>query len=59
MIAALISAFLALVAVGLGLFSMTKDEAFREKHANTIMQARVTMQGLAIIFLVLAFVSSS
>ena len=42
----------------LGLFSMVKGGAFNEKYGNKLMQARVMLQGAALLFLFLAFVLS-
>jgi hypothetical protein len=59
MICALVTAFFALVIIGLGMVSMAKNEAFREKYSNRLMKARVILQGLAIFFLILAFATGS
>lgn len=59
LICALVAAFLTLVVIGLGMFSIAKDEAFRQKYANRLMQLRVLFQGLAIFFLILAFAVGS
>ena len=59
MILALVCAVLSLLAIGAGLFSMTKNQEFREKYTNKLMKARVVAQGFAVLFLVLAFVSGS
>jgi hypothetical protein len=55
MIFALISAFITLLTIGFGMFSMAKDDEYRTKYANKIMQARVFFQALSIFFLILAF----
>lgn len=58
-IIALIFALTAVVAVmGLGIFSMVKGGEFNKKYGNKIMQARVTLQGLALGLLALAYYSS-
>lgn len=50
---------LAVVGVlGLGLFSMAKGGEFNKKHGNKLMQARVTLQGVALLMLALAYFSS-
>jgi len=53
-----VAMILTLVAIVVGLFSMGKNSDFREKYGNKLMQARVMMQALAIIFLILAFSTS-
>jgi len=45
-------------ALVLGLFSMVKGGEFNKKYGNKLMQARVGLQGLALLFLVLAFFTS-
>lgn len=40
----------------LGLFSMMKGGAFNEKYGNKLMQARVALQALTILLLVLSFI---
>jgi len=45
-------------ALFIGLFSMVKGGDFNKKYANKLMQARVILQGLALLFLALAFFSS-
>ena len=37
-----------------GLLSMTHGGAFNQRHGNRLMQARVMLQGMAIVFLALA-----
>jgi hypothetical protein len=44
-----------LVALGLGIFSMTKGGAFNAKYGNLLMRARVIAQFAALALLVLAF----
>lgn len=41
-----------------GIVSMAKGGAFNEKYGNRLMQVRVALQGLAILFFILAFASS-
>ena len=47
-----------LSALGLGLFSMVKGGEFNEKHGNKLMQARIILQLLALLCLVLAFITA-
>ncbi len=42
----------------LGLYSMTRGGAFNEKYGNRLMQLRVTLQGLALVFFFLAWMTS-
>ncbi len=44
--------------LGLGLFSMVKGGDFNKKHGNRLMQLRVTLQGLTLLFFALAFMTS-
>jgi hypothetical protein len=48
-----------LVSLVLGLFSMAKGGEFNKKYGNKLMQARVVLQGLALVLLVLLFSYSS
>lgn len=41
--------------LGLGLFSMAKGGEFNEKYGNKLMRARVALQGIAILLLVLSY----
>ena len=41
--------------MGLGIFSMAKGGEFNKKYGNKIMQARVGLQGLALLLLALAY----
>lgn len=51
----LILAMLAVLAtLVIGLISMIKGGEFNEKYGNRLMRARVTLQGLALLFLILA-----
>ena len=43
----------------LGLFSMAKGGEFNAKYGNKLMQARVWMQGIAIVCFILAAISRS
>ena len=48
--------FLSVVTVlGIGIFSMIKGGAFNEKYGNKLMQLRVTLQGVTILLLALAY----
>ncbi len=42
----------------LGLYSMTRGGAFNEKYGNRLMQLRVTLQGLALLFFFFAWMTS-
>jgi hypothetical protein len=42
----------------LGIFSMAKGGKFNEKYGNKLMQARVILQGVALLMLALAYFSS-
>lgn len=46
------------VVIVTGIVSMARGGAFNEKYGNKLMQARVALQGLAVLFFVLAFASS-
>ncbi len=55
----MVLAMLAVVAtLALGLISMAKGGEFDRKYSNKFMQARVALQGLALLFLALAFLTS-
>ena len=47
-----------LAVLGLGIFAMIKGGDFNKKYGNRLMQARVTLQGLALGLLALAYYSS-
>ncbi|HEY0901687.1 MAG TPA: twin transmembrane helix small protein [Micavibrio sp.] len=52
-------AMLAVVAsLAMGLFSMVKGGEFNKKHGNKLMQMRVTLQGFALLFFFLAWMTS-
>jgi hypothetical protein len=53
-----IAMFATLGALGVGLFSMVKGGEFDKKYSNKLMQARVILQGVALLCLVLAFLTS-
>lgn len=42
----------------LGLFAMTRGGAFNDKYGNRLMQLRVTLQGFALLFFFLAWMTS-
>ncbi|QQG35607.1 MAG: twin transmembrane helix small protein [Micavibrio aeruginosavorus] len=44
--------------LAMGLFAMVKGGDFNKKHGNRLMQMRVTLQGLALLFFALAFMTS-
>jgi hypothetical protein len=47
-----------LAVLGLGIFSMVKGGDFNKKYGNRLMQARVALQGLALLLLALAYFTS-
>lgn len=51
MIAAMVAV---LASLALGLISMVKGGEFNKKHGNRLMRTRVSLQGLALVFFVLA-----
>lgn len=55
----LVIAMLAVLAVMvLGIVSMIKGGEFNKKYGNKLMQARVVLQGLALLMLGMAFITS-
>ncbi|GJL84605.1 MAG: hypothetical protein DHS20C02_03800 [Micavibrio sp.] len=58
LIAMLLAMLSVLGVLGIGLFSMIKGGEFNKKHGNTLMQARVTLQGLALALFALAYFTS-
>lgn len=56
MIAAMVAV---LASLGVGLFSMVKGGEFNKKYGNKLMRTRVTLQGLALIFFLLAVWSNN
>ncbi len=46
-----------LASLGVGLFAMARGGEFNKKYGNRLMQMRVALQGLALIFFVLAVIS--
>lgn len=54
-IAALVCMFGVVAILMTGLFAMSKGGTFNEKYGNRLMQARVGLQGLAILLLALAY----
>lgn len=57
-IVAILAALSVLGVLGLGLYSMVKGGEYNKKHGNKLMQARVTLQGLALLMLALAYFSA-
>jgi len=55
---AILAGLATLGALGLGLFAMIKGGKFNKKYGNKLMQARVMLQGLALVLLALAYYSS-
>jgi hypothetical protein len=51
--------FAALGALALGLISMVKGGEFDKKYSTRLMQARVLLQGLALLCLALAWMQST
>ena len=58
-IAALVSMAAVVGSLLLGLVAMSKDTKKAHKASNKMMQMRVLFQGLAILFLLLAYLSKS
>lgn len=54
----IISMIAVVASLGLGLYSMTRGGEFNKKHGNRLMQLRVTLQGLALLFFFLAWFTS-
>ena len=50
----LVAMFLVLLSLIVGIASMIKGGEFNKKYGNKLMQARITLQGLALLFFVLA-----
>lgn len=50
--------FTTLAVLGIGMVSMIKGGAFNEKYGNKLMRLRVVMQGLALAFFALAFLTA-
>lgn len=57
-ITAALAGLATLGALGLGLFAMVKGGEFNKKYGNKLMQARVMLQGVALLLLALAYYSS-
>lgn len=47
-----------LASLFIGLFAMVKGGEFNKKHGNRLMQLRVMLQGAALLFFVLAFMTA-
>lgn len=54
----IIAMFAVVASLAVGLFSMVKGGDFNQKHGNKLMQMRVTLQGLALLFFFLAWMTS-
>jgi hypothetical protein len=54
----ILSALSVLVVLILGIVSMIKGGEFNEKYGNRLMQARVYLQGLALLIMAIAFFTS-
>ncbi len=57
-VAAVVAGLSVIGVLVLGLFSMVKGGEFNKKYGNKLMQARVGLQGLALLMLALAYFSS-
>ena len=54
----IVSMFAVVASLGVGLYSMTRGGDFNKKHGNRLMQLRVTLQGFALLFFFLAWMTS-
>lgn len=54
----IVSMVAVVTSLGLGLYAMTRGGEFNKKHGNRLMQLRVTLQGLALMFFFLAWFTS-
>lgn len=54
----IVAMFATLGSLAVGLFAMVKGGEFNKKHGNRLMQLRVTLQGLALLFFILAWMTS-
>ena len=54
----IVAMFATLGSLAVGLFVMVKGGEFNKKHGNRLMQLRVTLQGLALLFFILAWMTS-
>lgn len=54
----IVSMVAVVASLGLGLYAMTRGGEFNKKHGNCLMQLRVTLQGLALMFFFLAWFTS-
>lgn len=54
----IVSMVAVVASLGLGLYAMTRGGEFNKKHGNRLMQLRVTLQGLALMFFFLAWFTS-
>jgi len=55
---AVLAALAVVASLALGIFSMIKGGEFNKKYGNKLMQARVMLQGLALIMFALAYFMS-
>ncbi len=53
-----VACFLVLLSLVSGLVMMIKGGALNEKYGNKLMQARVTMQGVALLLFAIIYLSS-
>ncbi len=58
MILTLLAMIAVLGVLGLGVYAMMKGGEFNKKYGNTLMRARVILQGLAFALFALAYLSS-
>lgn len=54
----IVAMFAAFGSLAVGILSMVKGGDFNKKHGNKLMQARVGLQGCALLFLMLAWMTS-
>lgn len=55
----IIAMILVLASLVIGIAGMIKGGEFNEKHGNTLMRLRVTLQGVALAFFALAIMTSN
>ncbi|MEM7618198.1 MAG: twin transmembrane helix small protein [Pseudomonadota bacterium] len=55
----IITMVLVLISLAVGLVTMARGGDFNKKHGNKLMRLRVTLQGLALLFFVLAIWSNN
>lgn len=54
----ILAMFAVVTSLVMGLVAMVKGGEFNKKHGNKLMQLRVTLQGLALLFFFLAWMTS-